>query len=93
MNALHCYNNRTLINRPTGAKQRSIGASEARPYDSHATLIPPCMGGAKAGALLMSECCAAHTGRIHFVARFIGSRAPLARLTLCYVAPPLWGGK
>ena len=80
-------------NRPTGATERSIGSSEARPYDSHATLIPPCKGGAKAGALSMSECCcAALTGRIHFIVRFIGSRALSARLTLCYVPPPLWGG-
>ena len=78
-------------NRPTGAKQRSIGRL-CRPMNPRTQLIPPCRGGAKTGALPMSECCAAHTGRIHFIARFIGSRAPLARLTLCYVPPPLWGG-
>ena len=82
-----------VTNRPTGATERSIGRL-CRPMNPRMQLIPPCKGGAKAGALSMSECfCAALTGRIHFIVRFIGSRAPLARLTLCYVAPPLWGGK
>ena len=92
MNAPHYHDNRAQINRPNGAKQRSIGRL-CRPMNPRMQLIPPCKGGAKAGALPMSECCAALTGRIHSIVRFIGSRAPLARLTLCYVAPPLWGGK
>ena len=86
---LHPY---AETNRPTGAKQRSIWRL-CRPMNPRTQLIPPCKGGAKTGALSMSECCcAALTGRIHFIARFISSRAPLARLTLCYVPPPLWGG-
>ena len=91
MNAPHCHDKRALMNRPTGAKQRSIGRL-CRPMNPRTQLIPPCKGGAKAGALSMSECCAALTGRIHFIVRFIWSRALLSRLTKCYVAPPLWGG-
>ena len=83
---------RAVTNRPTGAKQHSIGRL-CRPMNPCTQLIPPCRGGGKTGALSMSECCAALTGRIHSIVRFIGSRAPLARLTLCYVPPPLWGGK
>ena len=85
---LHPY---AATNRPTGAKQHSIWRL-CRPMNPRTQLIPPCKGGAKAGALSMSECCAALTGRIHFIVRFIGSRAPLARLTKCYVPPSLWGG-
>ena len=92
MNAPHCHDKRALMNRPNGATERSIGRL-CRQMNPRTQLIPPCKGGAKTGALSMSECCcAALTGRIHFIVRFIGSRAPLARLTLCYVPPPLWGG-